>query len=52
MTSMNLAKARINVIKKSTSKTLMSSYTDAGSDIITAGDAFTTLHYGNGLKHS
>ena len=30
----------------------MSSYTDAGSDIITAEDVFTALHYGNGLKHS
>ena len=30
----------------------MSNYNDAGSDIITVEDAFTGLHYGNGLDHS
>ena len=38
--------------EKATSKSLMSNYTDAGSDIITVEDAFTALHYGNRLDHS
>ena len=35
--------------ESATSKSLMSSYIDAGSNIITAEDVFTALHYGNGL---
>ena len=38
--------------ESSASKSLMSSYIDAGCDIITGEDVFTTVHYGNGLKHS
>ena len=38
--------------ESATSKSLMSSNIDAVSDMTTAEDVFTALHYGNGLKHS
>ena len=38
--------------ERATSKSLISSYIDAGSDIFIAEDAFIALHYGNVLKHS
>ena len=38
--------------ESATLESLMTSYVDAGFDIITAEDVFTALHYGNDLKHS
>ena len=53
MTLMNLKRGKDQCDRESaTLKSLVSSYINAGSDIITAEDVFATLHYGNFLKHS
>ena len=50
---MNLVMERINVINSAAgAKSLISSYIDAGHDVLCAEDIYSALHYGNGMKNS